>query len=104
MENAPGPIAQAGGVSSLQFDRLDFGDEPSGVVTQVRGNHVEHGVTEAADVQDVVSLGCLAGSVGLNVQAEADLLFWCLVGFRRVSLGLQSWGLGARPWTIRCPI
>ena len=27
-----------------QLNRLDFGDEPSGVVTQVRGDHVEHGV------------------------------------------------------------
>ena len=31
---------------------------------------MEHGVTEAADVQDVVSLRCLAGSVGLNVDAN----------------------------------
>ena len=45
------------GASRLQLDRLDFGDEPSGVVTQVRGDHVEHGVTEAADVQDVGTLG-----------------------------------------------
>ena len=47
------------GASRLQLDRLDFGDEPSGVVTQVRGDHVEHGVTEAADVQDVGALGRL---------------------------------------------
>ena len=47
----PDMIAQAGGVSWLQLDRLDFGNEPSGVVTQVRGNHVEHGVRKTADVQ-----------------------------------------------------
>jgi hypothetical protein len=45
------------GAFRLQLDRLDFGDEPSGVVTQVRGDHVEHGVTEAANVQDVGMLG-----------------------------------------------
>ncbi len=57
-ENTPSPVTQAGGVSHLQLDRLDFGDEPSGVVTQVRGDHVDHGVTEAADVQDVSTLPC----------------------------------------------
>ena len=32
-KNAPSPFAQTRGVSSLQLDRLDFGDVPSGVVT-----------------------------------------------------------------------
>ena len=56
--------------SSLQFDRLHLCNEPSGITAQVRGNHVENGVTEAADVQDVGTLGCLCRSVGLDVDAD----------------------------------
>ena len=56
--------------STLQLDGFDFADEAGCVVFQERADDVEHGVTEAADVQDVVSLGCLAGSIGLDVDAD----------------------------------
>ena len=36
----------------LQLDRLNFRYETVGIVLQERGDNVEHGVAEAADVQD----------------------------------------------------
>ena len=50
-ETPPARLLRPGAFCFLQLDRVDFGDEPSGVVTQVRDDHVEHGVTEAANVQ-----------------------------------------------------
>jgi len=37
----------------LQLYPLDLGHEPAGIVGQEGGYDAEHGVTEAADVQDV---------------------------------------------------
>ena len=51
----PWPIAGPG-VLWLQLDRLDFGDKPAGVPAEERGHDVEHGVIEAADVQDVAAV------------------------------------------------
>jgi hypothetical protein len=49
---------------TLEFDRLDFCDEAVRVFAQERGDHVEHGVTEAADVQ--TAEGGFMGSGGWN--------------------------------------
>ena len=48
----------------------ETGDEPGGIVREVRGDDVEHGVTEAADVQDVVALRRLRRSIRLQVDAD----------------------------------
>ena len=58
-------------ISLLQRNRLNFRDEAVGVVVQERGDHAEHGVTEAADVQDVATLR------GLRLQVDADQLRSC---------------------------
>ena len=73
--HAPARLLERGGVASgrsshSEFDRFDFGDKPSGIVTQERGDHVEHSVTKAADVQDIGTLGCLCRSVWLDVDAD----------------------------------
>ena len=57
----------------LQRNRLDFRDEAGGVVVQERGDHAEHGVTEAADVQDVTPIRGLRRRVGLQVDADQFL-------------------------------
>ena len=51
----PGRISLFGGsaVSRLQTDRLYLSDKALGVVPQEHGINIEHGVTKAADVQDV---------------------------------------------------
>ena len=53
---------------ALQSNRFDFGDEAVGVATQKRSHNVEHGVTEAADVQDVFHLRSVRG----RIQPELD--------------------------------
>jgi len=58
------------GRARVQLHRLDLGDEAAGVVRQQRRHDVEHGVTEAADVQDVVPLRGLRRAVGLEVDAD----------------------------------
>jgi hypothetical protein len=55
---------------SLQFDPLDLGDEPVGTIIEERGNDAKHGVTEAADVQDVVAVRCLGRRAGVQVDAD----------------------------------
>ena len=57
-------------IRCLQRDRFDFRDEAGGVVVQERGDHAEHGVTEAADVQDVTPLRGLRRRVRLQVDAD----------------------------------
>src|SRR4051812_37002331 len=42
--------------SLLKLDPLNLGDEPVGAIIKERGNDVEHGVTEATDVQNVVTI------------------------------------------------
>ena len=74
-ENTPGSVAQTKGVSiqessELKINRLHFCHKPIRVVTQVRSDNVEHGVTEATDVQDVAPLRSLRRSVRLNVDAD----------------------------------
>ena len=54
----------------LQFDRFDFGDEPLAVVSEERTDHVEHGVTEATDIENVSSLACLNRLVWLQIDAD----------------------------------
>jgi hypothetical protein len=46
-------LLRLNGVSllKLQLDRFDFSDESLVVVGEERTDHVEHGVTEATDVQ-----------------------------------------------------
>ena len=56
-ETAPARI-EPGRVS--QLDRFNVGNEPPRIVTQERGDHVEHGIREAADVQDVRTLRTIA--------------------------------------------
>jgi hypothetical protein len=47
------------GVSLLKFHGLDFGQEAGGVAAEERCHDTEHGVAEAADVQDVFPLRSL---------------------------------------------
>ena len=54
----------------LQFDRFNFSDESLVVVGQKTTNHVEHGVTEATDVQDVSSFASLDRLVRLQIYAD----------------------------------
>jgi len=53
-----------------QFDRFNFGDESLVVVRKEPADHVEHGVTEAADVHDVSSLTSLNRLVRLQIDAD----------------------------------
>ena len=48
-----------------QFDPFDLTDEPLPIVGQEARNNTKHRVTEAADVQDVVAIRRLGGTVGL---------------------------------------
>lgn len=59
-----------GGILVCRPALLDLGHEPAGVVGQEGGNDAEHGVTEAADVQDVGPLRGLRRGVGLEVDAD----------------------------------
>jgi hypothetical protein len=53
-KNAPGARRPPGAFHlQLQLDRFDLGHEPAGVVAQERGHNAEHGIAEAAHVQDV---------------------------------------------------
>lgn len=45
----------------MRINRLDVSDEPAGLLGEKRCHDAEHGVTEAADVQDVRALRRLAG-------------------------------------------
>ncbi len=56
--------------SRLQFDRFNFSDESLVVVRQERTDHVEHGVTEATDVQNVNSFTSLNRLVRLQIDAN----------------------------------
>ena len=70
-ENTLGSIAQTKGVSiygsiELKLDRIHFRNKTVRVVAQVRSDNVEHGVTEAADVQDVAPFRSLRRTVRLD--------------------------------------
>src|SRR3990172_4925350 len=54
-------------VPRLHLDRLDFADKPAGVLGGEGGHDTEHGVTEAADVQDVAAILGLGRGDILNV-------------------------------------
>ncbi len=56
--------------SRLQFDRFNFSDESLVVVGEERTDHVEHGVTEASDVQNVRSFASLNRLVRLQVDVD----------------------------------
>ncbi len=55
---------------SLDSTSATNGNEPCGIVVQVRGDYMEHRVTEAADVQDVVALVSLRRTVWLDVDTN----------------------------------
>src|SRR4051812_31016399 len=55
---------------SLQLNQFDLANEAASVVGKERSHDIEHGVTEAADVQNVVALRRLHGLVGLQVDAN----------------------------------
>ena len=79
IEIAPGPIAQTRGVGfnnrgALQFDRLHLSNEPCGIVAHVQSDYVEYSVTQAADIQDVVTLGSLRRTAWLDVDANQSFL------------------------------
>ena len=57
-------------MAGLQLDGLDLGHEAAGVAAQERRHDAEHGVTEAADVQDVFPLRSLRRCVRLQVDAD----------------------------------
>ena len=72
---APGAIARARGegwlrLRWLQFDRLNLRDEAVGVVGEESRDDAENGVTEAADVQDVVTVRGLRRRGRLQVDAD----------------------------------
>ena len=67
-QRRPRPRALNRGRSHSQLDLLDLGHEPAGVVGQEGDHDAEHGVTEAANVQDVGPLRGLGGSVWLDVE------------------------------------
>jgi hypothetical protein len=54
----------------LQFDRFNFCDESLVVLGEERTDHVEHGVTEATDVQNVNSFTSLNRLVRLQIDAN----------------------------------
>lgn len=70
----------------LQFDCFDLADEAGGVVDEVVGDNFEHGVTEATNVEDVLTLhrmDRLAQLVPpppyfLSPQAHWSLHWWCM--------------------------
>ncbi len=49
---------------------LDLGHEPAVVVAQEGGHNAAHGVTEAADVQDVAAMGAQAAYSKLDADAR----------------------------------
>jgi hypothetical protein len=53
-----------------QPNRFHLRHEAVAIGFHERRDHFEHGITEAADVQDVASLWCLRGGAGLNVDAD----------------------------------
>jgi hypothetical protein len=55
---------------ALQFDRFDFSDESLVVVDLERTDHVECGVTEAADVRYIRSLTSLNRLVRLQIDVD----------------------------------
>ena len=69
-QESPRPDCSGRGRFLSEFDGLYFGDEPCGVASEKRRDHVEHRVTEAADVQNAVALGRLRRSIGLDVDAD----------------------------------
>lgn len=54
----------------LEFDRFDISDESLVVVGQERTDHVEHGVTEATDIENVRSLTSLNRLVRLQIDVD----------------------------------
>ena len=54
----------------LRFDRFNFSDESLVVISQERADHVEHGVTEATDIENVSSLASLNRLVRLQIDAD----------------------------------
>ena len=56
--------------SRLQLDRFNFSDESLVVIRQEPTDHVEHGVTEAADVHNVSSFASLNSLVRLQIDAD----------------------------------
>ena len=53
----------------LHLHRLHLCDEPTGVIAEERRNHAEHGIPEAADVQNVRPIRRLRRGVRLEVDA-----------------------------------
>jgi len=76
-------------MAGLQLDGFDFGHEPAGVAAQERGHNAEHGVTEAADVQDVFPLRSLRRCVRLQVDAHElrSVATQPLLTWRRIEIG-----------------
>lgn len=58
------------GYTTLKFDCFHFADEARCVAFQEGTYNIEDRVTETADIQDIGSLGCLSGSVGLQIDAD----------------------------------
>ncbi len=63
---AVGPLPN----SRLQFNRLNFSNESLAVVGKERTDHVEHGLTEANDIENVRSLAILNYLVRLQIDVE----------------------------------
>jgi len=92
-DNALGAGIGSMGAFRLHLDRLDFGEEPAGVLGEEGGHDAEHGVTEAADVQHVAPIRGLGRGVRLQVDADqfrpgpAPIVQPDLVGSERLPLG-----------------
>ena len=56
--------------SRLQFDRFNFSEESMLVVGEELTDHVEHGVTEATDIENVSSLASLNRLARLQIDAN----------------------------------
>ena len=59
-----------GHLPRLQRHRFDLGDEAISVILQECVDHLEHGITEAADVQDVAAFRGLDRLRRLQVDAD----------------------------------
>jgi hypothetical protein len=64
---AVGPASNVG----LQVHRFNFSDESLVVVGEERTDHIEYGVTEATDVDDVSSLTSLNRLVRLRIDVDS---------------------------------
>ena len=54
-------------ICTLKCDAVDLGHEAEWIGAEERRDDLEHGVTEAADVQDVATVRCLRRRVGPHV-------------------------------------